>query len=80
MDTRTLAPTVDKERLAAIVQTILREPTAPFHETRVRHAIVGLLRSCRRVTVREDDFGNLIAHSFVENARELRRDRHRSDS
>ncbi len=62
MDTRTLAPTVDKERLLAIVQTILREPTAPFHEARVRQAIVGLLRPCRGVTLREDDFGNLIAH------------------
>ena len=62
MDTRTLAPTMDKERLAAIVQTILREPTAPFHEARVRDAIVGMLQACPRVTVREDDFGNLIAH------------------
>lgn len=62
MDDRTLAPTVDKERLLTIVQTILREPTAPFHEARVRAAIVGLLRSCPGVTLREDDFGNLIAH------------------
>ena len=62
METRTLAATMDKERLLAIVQTILREPTAPFHEARVRHAIVGLLRTCRNVTLREDDFGNLIAH------------------
>ena len=62
MDTRTLAPTVDKERLLAIVQTILREPTAPFHEARVRHAIGGLLQACPQVTLREDDFGNLIAH------------------
>ncbi len=62
MNTRTLAPTVDKERLLAIAQTILREPTAPFHEARVRHAILGLLRTCRNVTLREDDFGNLIAH------------------
>ncbi len=62
MDTRTLAPTVDKERLSAIAQTILREPTAPFHETLVRQAVAGLLQACPRVTLREDDFGNLIAH------------------
>ncbi len=62
MDPRTLAPTPDKERLSAVVQTILREPTAPFHEARVRHAIIGLLQGCRNVTLREDAFGNLIAH------------------
>ena len=62
MDPRTLAPVPDKERLSAVVQTILREPTAPFHEARVRHAIIGLLRGCRNVTLREDAFGNLIAH------------------
>ena len=61
MDTPTLAPAVDKERLLAVVQTILREPTAPFHEARVRAAIAGLLQPCEGVTLREDDFGNLIA-------------------
>ena len=62
MDVRNLAPAADKERLAAIVQTVLREPTAPFHEARVRTALAGLLRPLVGVTLREDDFGNLIAH------------------
>ena len=40
----------------------MREPTAPFHEAAVRAAIAALLADCPRVQVREDDFGNLIAH------------------
>jgi putative aminopeptidase FrvX len=51
-----------KERLLEIAETILRQPTAPFHEDRVREAILGLLQPCARVAVRQDDFGNLIAH------------------
>ena len=51
-----------KERLLEIAGTILREPTAPFHEGRVREAILGLLERCPRVGVRQDAFGNLIAH------------------
>ncbi len=62
MDARNLAPAADKERLTAIVQTILREPTAPFHEALVREAVAGLLRPLAGVTLREDRFGNLIAH------------------
>ncbi len=62
MDPRNLAPAADKERLAAIVQTVLREPTAPFHEARVRMALTRLLQPLAGVTLREDGFGNLIAH------------------
>ena len=62
MDARNLAPAANKERLTAIVQTILREPTAPFHEALVREAVAGLLRPLVGVTLREDRFGNLIAH------------------
>ena len=51
-----------KERLLEIAQTILSCPTAPFHEAAVRDAIAGLLRACPRVELRQDAFGNLIAH------------------
>ena len=51
-----------KERLLEIVQTILREPTAPFHEARVRDCIETLLGACRGVNLSRDAFGNLIAH------------------
>ena len=51
-----------KERLLAIVEAILNQPTAPFHEAAVRAAIADLLGGCPRVQLREDDFGNLIAH------------------
>jgi putative aminopeptidase FrvX len=51
-----------KERLLEIAGTILRQPTAPFHEGHVREAILGLLQPCARIAVRQDAFGNLIAH------------------
>ncbi len=51
-----------KDELLAIARVILSEPTAPFHEARVREAIRGLLAGSRHVHLREDDFGNLIAH------------------
>ena len=51
-----------KERLLEIAGTILRQPTAPFHEGQVRETIIGLLQPCSRVDVRQDDFGNIIAH------------------
>lgn len=62
MNARNLALAVDKERLAVIVRTVLREPTAPFHEARVRAALAGLLGPLAGVTLREDAFGNLLAH------------------
>ena len=51
-----------KEKLLEIAGEILKEPTAPFHEAQVRAAIVSLLESCAHVRLRQDDFGNLIAH------------------
>ena len=51
-----------KERILDLAQAILSRPTAPFHEAEVRGTIAGLLDGCARVTVTEDDFGNLIAH------------------
>ena len=50
-----------KERLLEIAEAILSCPTAPFHEAAVRDGIIGLLRACPRVELRQDDFGNLIA-------------------
>ena len=61
MDARNLAPAADKERLTALVRTVLREPTAPFHEAHVRAALAGWLRPLTGVTLREDGFGNLVA-------------------
>ncbi len=51
-----------KEKLLEIAREILSQPTAPFHEARVREAISSLLRPCAHVRLRQDDFGNLIAH------------------
>lgn len=51
-----------KDDLLAIAHVILNAPTAPFHEARVRQAIRELLDGRPRVHLREDDFGNLIAH------------------
>ena len=51
-----------KERLLAIIEAILDQPTAPFHEAAVRETIASLLGGNPRVQVRQDDFGNLIAH------------------
>ncbi len=48
--------------LLELAGAILREPTAPFHESRVRAVIARLLaQRCPHVTVREDGFGNLVA-------------------
>jgi endoglucanase len=44
-----------------VVQTILAQPTAPFHEDAVRGEILQLLAQCPHVTTRLDQFGNVIA-------------------
>lgn len=52
----------DPASLLELAGAILREPTAPFHETRVRAAIARLLgERCPHVTVAQDAFGNLVA-------------------
>lgn len=56
-----------KQKLLEIAREILSQPTAPFHEAQVRGAISALLSSCAHVRLREDAFGNLIAHYRVEN-------------
>jgi putative aminopeptidase FrvX len=53
---------MDQETLLEIAAEILRQPTAPFHESQVRATILDLLQRCPRVAVRQDEFGNVIAH------------------
>ena len=57
-----------RDELLSIARVILSEPTAPFHEAAVRRAIAGLLEDCPRVQLREDAFGNLLAHYRGEGA------------
>lgn len=45
-----------------IAEGLLSQPTAPFHEEKVREEIIRLLGSCKHVSLQQDDFGNLIAH------------------
>ena len=47
--------------LTAILQRILKQPTAPFHEYHVRREIEALLAECPNVTLKKDKFGNLLA-------------------
>ncbi len=49
------------EKLATILTTILRQPTAPFHEYHVRGEILRLLSDCPHVATSLDAFGNLLA-------------------
>ena len=51
-----------KQKLLEIAREILSQPTAPFHEAQVREAIISLLRPCANIQLRQDEFGNLIAH------------------
>lgn len=53
-------PTPDKRRALTIARRIIGEPTAPFHEHKVRAALVELLDRAK-VPWRLDRFGNLLA-------------------
>ncbi len=44
-----------------VVESIVSQPTAPFHEYHVKEAIHGWLKDCEHVTLESDHFGNLIA-------------------
>lgn len=48
--------------LLELVRSILTQPTAPFHEDAVRSELLDLLAQIPRVTVRNDAFGNIVAH------------------
>jgi putative aminopeptidase FrvX len=49
------------QELLRVVRALTEQPTAPFHEEAVRDAILAELRKCRHVTVKHDEYGNLIA-------------------
>jgi endoglucanase len=55
-----------KQKLLGYVETILTQPTAPFHEGRVREAITKLLEPCAHVQLRRDDYGSVIARYRAE--------------
>jgi putative aminopeptidase FrvX len=53
--------------MLSILESILSQPTAPFHEYYVRDEIVRIFADSEFVTVTEDAYGNLIArYSFGE--------------
>jgi len=49
------------QELVRVVRALTEQPTAPFHEEAVRDAILAELRKCPHVTVKHDQYGNLIA-------------------
>jgi endoglucanase len=51
-----------RDPLLQVVQSILSQPTAPFHEEAVRNEIARQLEPCPHVSVGRDSFGNLVAH------------------
>lgn len=61
--------TMHKEKLTRLTRSILSQPTAPFHEERVKAEIRLQLEKLRFVTLQEDTFGNLIARYSRGNAR-----------
>ena len=44
-----------------VIESIVSQPTAPFHEYHVKEAIQALLEDCEHITLESDAFGNLIA-------------------
>ena len=51
-----------EKQMLAIVEALLNQPTAPFHEDAVRAEIEAQLRKIPHVKFERDDFGNVIAH------------------
>ena len=51
---------MDRKNLINILESILKSPTAPFHEYFVRESITKLLSGYSNVRVVDDAFGNLI--------------------
>src|SRR5687768_9806794 len=54
-------PPLTPEAFLPVAESILAQPTAPFHEDAVCAEIVRQLRGCPHVHLAEDAFGNLIA-------------------
>jgi putative aminopeptidase FrvX len=52
---------MDQSTYLEIARDILSQPTAPFHESAVRSAIIRQLDGLPGITLSEDKFGNLIA-------------------
>jgi endoglucanase len=52
---------MNQDSLLNVVRSILAQPTAPFHEDAVRGEILQLLTRCPHVTMKLDQFGNVIA-------------------
>lgn len=50
-----------RSELLDVLQPLLAQPTAPFHETAVRDEIRRQLSECPHVRVKTDRFGNLVA-------------------
>lgn len=53
---------MQKQKLIGILRSLLACPTAPFHEDRVLAEIRAWLAPLPQITLREDRFGNLLAH------------------
>jgi endoglucanase len=53
---------MNKRALEKTLETIMSQPTAPFHEYHVRGAIQAALKGVKGVKLMQDSFGNLIAH------------------
>ncbi len=52
---------MNHQKLLSVFRRIQSCPTAPFHEYFVRDEIQNLLGDCPNVTLKNDDFGNLLA-------------------
>jgi putative aminopeptidase FrvX len=48
--------------MLAVAKALTQQPTAPFHEEKIRAEIERQLRICPHVDFARDDFGNVIAH------------------
>ena len=53
---------MDKKNLINNLESILRTPTAPFHEYLLRKTIIDLLSDCKDTEISTDSFGNLIVN------------------
>ncbi len=53
---------MNKRTLEKVLEEIMSQPTAPFHEYHVRGAIQKALKGIKEVRLMEDSFGNLVAH------------------
>lgn len=51
---------MNKRSLESVLEAILSQPTAPFHEYHVRAAIVAALKGLKGVKMTTDPFGNLL--------------------